>query len=216
MDPAINKKIAEQKARIERDAKAARDRKDLDDEMTDKRLLKILQTRRDLLHAKKITEEVLKELHRIACNYSRGSGEYRIVDTIRAGELYGPNAADARKQMKKLMSQLEERLADKSKAIVRTAIYAHLEILRIHIFDDSNGKTSRLFLNLILLQNGFEPIVIDRTKRHEYEKNLSNATIVSGERQTAGIDTPDPEPLYTMLENIIQSGGAGTSKLTID
>ncbi|KAL3100079.1 hypothetical protein niasHT_022907 [Heterodera trifolii] len=213
MDPAINKKIAEQKARIERDAKAARDRKDLDDEMTDKRLLKILQTRRDLLHAKKISEE---ELHKIACNYSRGSGEYRIVDTIRAGELFGPNAADARKQMKKLMSQLDERIADKSKAVVRTAIYAHLEILRIHIFDDSNGKTARLFLNLILLQNAFEPIVIDRTMRHEYEKNLSNATIVSGERQTAGIDTPDPEPLYTMLENIIQSGGAGTSKSTTD
>ncbi|KAL3121921.1 hypothetical protein niasHT_002667 [Heterodera trifolii] len=74
---------------------------------------------------------VLKELHRIACNYSRGSGEYRIVDTIRAGEPFGPNAADARKQMKKLMSQLDELLADKSKAVVRTAIYAHLEIVRI-------------------------------------------------------------------------------------
>lgn len=48
------------------------------------------------------------------------------------------------------------------------ASQAHTEFVSIHPFIDGNGRTARLIMNLILLQNGFVPAIIKNKDRAEY------------------------------------------------
>lgn len=49
----------------------------------------------------------------------------------------------------------------------REALF-NIEFLRIHPFEDGNGRTSRLILNYNLLRNGHAPILIPSTIREKY------------------------------------------------
>lgn len=46
----------------------------------------------------------------------------------------------------------------------------NIEFLRIHPFEDGNGRTSRLLLNINVLRDGYAPIIIDRSIKQEYFK----------------------------------------------
>jgi Fic family protein len=51
---------------------------------------------------------------------------------------------------------------------VITAAEAHTRFVSIHPFIDGNGRTARLIMNLILLQNGYTPVVIQNKERINY------------------------------------------------
>jgi Fic family protein len=53
--------------------------------------------------------------------------------------------------------------------IVFAALFHHI-FVRIHPFDDGNGRMARILMNLILMQNGFQPVII---KSHEKEKYIA-------------------------------------------
>ncbi|WP_394803528.1 Fic family protein [Niabella hibiscisoli] len=40
------------------------------------------------------------------------------------------------------------------------AAMLHYKFVRIHPFDDGNGRLARLLLNYVLLKNGYTPVVI--------------------------------------------------------
>ena len=48
------------------------------------------------------------------------------------------------------------------------AAEAHTRFVNIHPFIDGNGRTARLLMNLILLQNGYVPAVIKNSERVKY------------------------------------------------
>lgn len=48
------------------------------------------------------------------------------------------------------------------------AIDAHYKFVKIHPFVDGNGRVARLLMNLLLLQSGFPPIIIEPKDRVEY------------------------------------------------
>jgi Fic family protein len=48
------------------------------------------------------------------------------------------------------------------------AAEAHTRFVSIHPFIDGNGRTARLIMNLILIQNGYTPVVIQNKKRINY------------------------------------------------
>ena len=60
---------------------------------------------------------------------------------------------------------------------VRLAAEMHEKLVSIHPFVDGNGRTARLVMNLILLQNGYPITVIasDRKKRADYYDSLEAA-----------------------------------------
>ncbi|KAJ4455979.1 putative cell filamentation protein Fic [Paratrimastix pyriformis] len=53
-------------------------------------------------------------------------------------------------------------------AIIERAALAHLRFVTIHPFSDGNGRMARLLLNLVLMQNGLLPIIIEPTIRPVY------------------------------------------------
>ncbi len=71
---------------------------------------------------------------------------------------------------------------------------SHHGFLRIHPFDDGNGRTARLIANYVLLRNDLPPIVIKSVERDRYISGLQNA------------DTGHILPLARfMLDNVIWS-----------
>lgn len=55
------------------------------------------------------------------------------------------------------------------------AAVAHYNLVRIHAFDDGNGRGARLFMNLILLKKGYFPVVIRKEKKRTYLEALAEA-----------------------------------------
>ncbi|XP_028681171.1 protein adenylyltransferase FICD [Erpetoichthys calabaricus] len=58
---------------------------------------------------------------------------------------------------------------------VEFAALAHYKLVYIHPFVDGNGRTSRLLMNLILMQAGYPPITIRKEQRAEYYNTLDLA-----------------------------------------
>jgi len=62
-------------------------------------------------------------------------------------------------------------LSEKSEHPIIFAAEAHNRFVGIHPFIDGNGRAGRLIMNLILMQNGFLPVIIKSYKRTEYYDN---------------------------------------------
>ncbi|CAH0695545.1 unnamed protein product [Spodoptera exigua] len=58
---------------------------------------------------------------------------------------------------------------------VRYAALAHYKLVHIHPFIDGNGRTSRLLMNLLLMQAGYPPVIIAKQHRHLYYQHLQTA-----------------------------------------
>ena len=59
--------------------------------------------------------------------------------------------------------------------VLEYAALAHYKLVYIHPFYDGNGRTSRLLMNLILMQAGYPPIIIKVEEKHEYYQHLNTA-----------------------------------------
>jgi Fic family protein len=74
---------------------------------------------------------------------------------------------------------------------VALAAEFHYRFVRVHPFDDGNGRMSRLLMNLILLRHGYPMTVIQAADRNRYLAALAEA------------DAGEPEPfLRFIIENV--------------
>lgn len=78
-----------------------------------------------------------------------------------------------------LMSDLIEWYNKESTAAglhpIHIAALMHYKLVRIHPFDDSNGRTSRLLMNFVLLKYGYAPVVIESADKKNYLIALNEA-----------------------------------------
>jgi Fic family protein len=60
-------------------------------------------------------------------------------------------------------------------ALLSLLARAHHQFVRIHPFDDGNGRVARLLLNYVLLRAGLLPLVIKTTERQRYLETIAQA-----------------------------------------
>jgi Fic family protein len=81
------------------------------------------------------------------------------------------------------------------------AAIAHYEFVRIHPFDDGNGRGARILMNLVLIRSGFPPCVVRREQRAAYLEALRRADAGDREPFASFILTALSETLEAMLED---------------
>jgi Fic family protein len=76
-------------------------------------------------------------------------------------------------EMEKLISWINENI-DKKHGLITGAV-AHYNLVRIHPFDDGNGRGARLLMNLIFMKKRLPPAVIRNERRRLYLDTLTKA-----------------------------------------
>lgn len=66
------------------------------------------------------------------------------------------------------ISTLCDWLSESKEHPIVKAVEFHARFERIHPFDDGNGRVGRILLNIILINEGFPPIIIRKTMRSSY------------------------------------------------
>jgi Fic family protein len=66
-------------------------------------------------------------------------------------------------------------------ATADAAFEAHRRLVDIHPFNDGNGRTARLLMNLILIRGGFPPVVVRLEDRLAYLRAVQTAQAGRGD-----------------------------------
>jgi Fic family protein len=72
-------------------------------------------------------------------------------------------------------------------ATAEAAFTAHSRLIAIHPFNDGNGRTARLLMNLILIRAGYPPITVRPEDRPAYIRALQHAQAGHGDRDLNGL-----------------------------
>lgn len=112
------------------------------------------------------------EIHRIILQKidDVNAGRLRTVAVrLRGSETILPNAVKVPDLIKDFISWLQNENFDNP---IKIAADAHFKLVSIHPFVDGNGRTARLLMNLLLMQNRFSPVIIRKEDRGAYIKSL--------------------------------------------
>ena len=114
-----------------------------------------------------LNEKVIKDIHAILMENIFVGGIYRNVDVYISGAQHTPPSPDDMyRQVKNFYADLTWKGSELNQ--IELAAWTHAEFVRIHLFPDGNGQTSRLLMNYQLMVNGFPAISIAKENRLEY------------------------------------------------
>jgi Fic family protein len=127
-----------------------------------------------------LTENDVRNLHRLVMQRSRPDIAGRYADLARyvrteTGRYEFPAPATIPAHMGDFAGWLAA-----APATPEAAFAAHLRLVGIHPFNDGNGRTARLLMNLILIRGGYPPIAVRPEDRAEYLKALQQAQAGQG------------------------------------
>ncbi len=106
---------------------------------------------------------------------NENAGRYRNIPVrISGSDIIFPNALKVPELMTDFVGWLAT-IADLHP--VELAAEAHYTLVTIHPFVDGNGRTARLLMNLILLQQGYPPALIQKRDRLKYISSLEQAQL---------------------------------------
>ena len=139
-----------------------------------------------------ITEWNIKSIHQLVLKDidNKNAGKYRRENvTIKGATHILPDYLKIPELMEKLILNYEN--WNDFHPIIQAALL-HGELVKIHPFVDGNGRTSRLLMNLDLMNHGLNQVIIKKEDRLEYYEALDKAHITS--------DYTDFVKLITKLE----------------
>ncbi|MBN8828882.1 MAG: Fic family protein [Sphingobacteriia bacterium] len=137
----------------------------------------------DLIHSLSESKKTIKEHEILSIHYAilkgiddHNAGKYRNVAVRISGSSVVMPAAH---KINNLMEEFINWLNNEGNNIhpVEKAALAHYKLVSIHPFTDGNGRTARLLMNLILIQNGYPPAIINNKYRLEYINALEKAQL---------------------------------------
>lgn len=129
-------------------------------------------------HGKNFTfsEHLIKEFHSLIIQDidKNIAGRYRNVDVFIAGaEHVPPSALDVPFKMRELVYWAQKNY--KKMDIIEFAAIFHHKFVHIHPFQDGNGRSGRLLMNIFLMQYGFPIAIIQKNDRQKYYRVLEIA-----------------------------------------
>ena len=98
--------------------------------------------------------------------------------------------------MNDLINWYRAKVEEKDINPILIATEFHYKFIRIHPFDDGNGRTARILMNLILMQFGYPPVIIKTNDKENYFAALRQAD--------AGILDPFIEYISKNLNNSLE------------
>lgn len=122
-----------------------------------------------------ITEWNIKSIHQLVLKGidDENAGRYRRENvTIKGATHIPPDYLKVPELMEKLVLNYEN--WNDFHPIIQAALL-HGELVKIHPFVDGNGRTSRLLMNLDLMNHGYNPVIIRKEDRLEYYEVLDKA-----------------------------------------
>jgi Fic family protein len=128
-----------------------------------------------------LTESDFRSLHALALKRSEPeiAGRYatsnRYVNTDRGRRAF-PSPAEVPALMGDFAAWLRA-----APLVPETAFAAHRSLVDIHPFDDGNGRTARLLMNLILIRGGYPPVAVRPDDRLVYLGSLQEAQAGRGD-----------------------------------
>ena len=126
-----------------------------------------------------ITEWNIKGIHQLVLKDidDENAGRYRRENVTIKGAIHiPPDYLKVPELMEKLV--LNYKNWNNFHPIIQAALL-HGELVKIHPFVDGNGRTSRLLMNLDLMNHGFNPVIIKKGDRLEYYETLDKAHTTS-------------------------------------
>jgi len=124
-----------------------------------------------------ITEWNIKNIHQLILKEinNENAGRYRKENVTIKGALHiPPDFVKVPELMQKLILNYD--VWNKYHPIIQASLL-HGELVKIHPFVDGNGRTSRLIMNLDLMNHGYNPVIIKKENRLEYYEVLDKAHI---------------------------------------
>ena len=103
----------------------------------------------------------------------QNAGRYADHQRLISGTSYVPPSPA---EVTPLMGGIGQWLAT-APATAEAAIKAHERVAAIHPFEDGNGRTARLLMNLVLTKGGYPPIVIGPEQRPSYIDSMNALTV---------------------------------------
>ena len=122
-----------------------------------------------------ITEWNIKNIHQLVLKEidDKNVGKYRSENVAIMGATHTPpDHLIVPELMEKLILNYQK--WNKYHPIIKAALI-HGELVKIHPFIDGNGRTSRLVMNLSLMNSGYLPVIIKKENRLEYYNALDKA-----------------------------------------
>lgn len=140
-----------------------------------------------------VSEMLIKNLHQIILQETdkEWAGRYRNANVIIGGAKHTPpDALQVPNKMRDLITWLN--LQKDKLNIIELSALLHHKLVHIHPFFDGNGRTSRLAMNLFLMQAGYPLVVIMKNDRKKYYNVLDKA------------DSGDYEPLVKFITQSVE------------
>ena len=125
-------------------------------------------------------------------------GQYKSLPnhvlTVTGEIFYFATPEETPARMDDLMQWYRERAESENVSPILLAAEFHYRFIRIHPFDDGNGRTARILMNFILMKYGFPPVIIKTQDKSSYLSALRQA------------DSGMIEPFMTYIaQNLVQS-----------
>lgn len=123
------------------------------------------------IDTKEITLTDIKNIHHLVLKGidNKNAGAYRTqnVGVVKSdGEIHSfTQPLKIEEEMNEFIEWLHSQTIEEP---ILIAALVHLKFVSIHPFIDGNGRTARLLMNLVLLQNGYPQAIIKVSNRAEY------------------------------------------------
>lgn len=155
------------------------DRNQLNEEEA-KGIIRAEQFMYDLDESTEIDVPLILNLHKVAFGHLYDwAGKWRTSD-FKVGKHLPPPYQQVPTLMYQFLDELKFRLSAISdqESLIATIAYAHHQLVKIHPFNNGNGRTARLISDLIALMNGYDHIILyhrEGEKRKTYLEAIRKA-----------------------------------------